>query len=274
MFARDDLIRDAQAMEPLPASSAQLSKILSRDDWTLEEVAKTAALDQALTGRLMRYANSAASGAQQTITSVGPAVMRMGPGMVLSIAMGQGLQGQLTTSLPAYGMDEGELWHHSVATALAVETMRKAGLKPPPGTFVAALVHDVGKLMIGRKLRIMGITLTAGNPGESWVADEAQQLGIDHAELAGTITRAWELPAGIPEAVEHHHQAHRLEAGPVRTMAHFVAAADRVAHALDDNGESSWDPVATAHLGLAPADQEKIRNATRTLLEHVLQLYN
>ena len=230
-------------------------------------------LIQALTGRLMHYANSAASGAQQEITSVGTAVMRMGPGMVLSIAMGQGLQGQLTTSLPAYGMDEGELWHHSVATALAVETMRKAGLKPPPGTFVAALVHDVGKLMIGRKLRIMGITLTAGNPGESWVADEAQQLGIDHAELAGTITRAWELPAGIPEAVEHHHQAHRLEAGPVRTMAHFIAAADRVAHALDDNGESSWDPVATAHLGLAPADQEKIRKATQTLLEHVLQLY-
>lgn len=272
MFARDDLIREAQAMEPLPASSTRLTKILSEEDWSLEEVARTASLDEALSGRLLRAANSAMSGTQHPITSVGTAVMRMGPGMVLSVAMGQGLQGPLKTSLPAYGMDEGELWRHSIGAALAIEVMRKGGLKPPPGTFVAALVHDVGKLVIGRKLKSMGITLTPGNPDDPWVQDEAEQLGIDHAELGGSIARTWELPGGIPDAVDHHHCAHLLDPGPVKTMAQFVAAADAVSHSLEHDGPF-WNPMIQTHLGLKPDGQENVRAATRTLLEQVLKLY-
>ena len=273
MFAREDLIQEAQSLEPLPASSARLSKILSNEDWTLDEVAKTAALDQALTGRLLRCANSAASGAKQPITSVGAAVMRMGPGMALSIAMGEGLRGTLQTDLPAYGMDEGALWRHSVATALAVEAMRKAGLKPPPGTFIAALVHDVGKLVIGRKLKSSGIRLTFGDSDEAWTKDESEQLGIDHGELGGSIARSWELPVGIPEAVENHHYAHLLEPGPAKTMVQFVAAADAIAHALDEDG-SFWNPMTTTHLGLSQKDQEEVGKATGELLESVMQLYN
>lgn len=272
MFAREDLIRDAEALEPLPASSTRLAKILSREDWTLKEVAETAALDQALTGKILRWANSAASGAKTAITSVGNAVMRMGPGMVLSIATGQGLQKRMKSALPAYDLAEGALWRHSVASALAVEVMRKGGLQPPPGCFVAALVHDVGKLVIGRRLSGMGIKLRPRDPDDPWVRDEAEQLGIDHAELGGSIARAWELPGEIPEAVDHHHCAHLLEPGPAKTLAQFVAAADAVAHSLDHDGPF-WNPMITTQLKLKPEDQEKLRSATRGMLDQVLQLY-
>jgi len=120
-------------------------------------VAKTVALDQALTGRILRYANSAAGGSQKSVMEVGVAVMRMGPGMVLSIALGDGLN--------------------------------KNGLKGPDGTFTAALVHDVGKLVIGRKLHSMGIVLKSENPEEPWV-DESKQLGIDHGELGESVVRS------------------------------------------------------------------------------------
>jgi len=264
MFAREDLLREAQSLDPLPASSAQLSRILSREDWSLDEVAKTATLDQALTGRLLRAANSAASGSQHQITSVGTAVMRLGPTLVMSVAMGQGIQSQMK--------DEEALWRHSVATALATEVMRKLGLTPPPGTFIAALVHDVGKLVIRRKLKNSGITLTSSNPDEPWV-DETEQLGIDHAELGGNIARSWELPEGIPEAVDHHHCSHLLADGPAKKMAQFVAAADAIAHAID-NEDPFWNPMITTHLGIGPEDQEKIRVATGKLVAQVMELYS
>jgi len=263
MFARDDLIREAQSLDPLPASSAQLARILTREDWSLDEVAKTAALDQALTGRLLRAANSAASGSQHQITSVGNAVMRLGPSVVMSLALGQGIQSQMK--------DEEVLWRHSVGTALATEVMRKVGLNPPPGTFIAALVHDVGKLVIRRKLKRSGITLTCSNPDQPW-QDESDQLGIDHAELGGNIARTWELPEGIPEAVDHHHCSHLLEDGPIKRMAQFVAAADAITHALDRE-EPFWNPMITTHLGIKPDDQEKIRVATGKVLAQVMELY-
>lgn len=263
MFARDDLIREARSLDPLPASSARLSQILSQEDWSLDEVAKIASLDQALTGRLLRAANSASSGSQTPITSVGQAVMRLGPSIVLPVALGQGVHSQMK--------DEEGLWRHSVGTALATEVMRRAGLKPPAGTFIAALVHDVGKLVLRRKLKRSGITLTCQFQDEPW-RDESDQLGIDHAELGGTIARTWELPGGIPEAVHHHHHPHLLEEGPTREMAQFVAAADAIAHTLDSE-EPVWNPVITTNFGLGAEDQEKIRAATAKVLAQVMKLY-
>ena len=49
----------------------------------------------AAAGRLLRAANSAASGSQTQITSVGNAVMRLGPSMVMSVALGHGVRSQM-----------------------------------------------------------------------------------------------------------------------------------------------------------------------------------
>lgn len=268
MFARDDLIREALAMEPLPASSARLTQILGREDWGLDEVAKTVALDQALTGRVLRYANSAANAGHKKITEVGPAVMRMGPGMVLSIALGDGLKSTVDASNPA----EAALWQHSVASALAIVAMQKCGRRGPNGSFTAALLHDVGKLVIGRKLRRIGMRLKSNNPDEPWV-DEAEQLGIDHGELGASIVRSWELPEEIVDAVQYHHAPHKLDEGPSRETARFVAAADAIAHKLDDD-EPFFHPLIATNLELPPDGQDRIRNTTRTLVEGVMKLYS
>ena len=129
------------------------------------------------------------------------------------------------------------------------------------------------RVLIGRKLKSSGIRLTSGDCGEAWVQDESEQLGIDHGELGGSIARSWELPEGIPKAVENHHYAHLLEPGPAKTMAHFVGAADAIAHALDEDG-SFWNPMTRTQLGLSREDQEEVGKATGELLESVLQLYD
>jgi HD-like signal output (HDOD) protein len=269
MFSREELLQEAAGLDPLPAASAEIAKILSNEDWSLDELAKPAMLDPALTGRLLQHANSASSGAAQEITSVKQAMMRLGPSMVMSIALGHGLEGRMSAVLEAYDLEEGELWEHSVAAALSVEVLHRAGVKTPPGTFIAALIHDIGKLVIARKLKSAGIRIARGEGDEAWVEDEADQLGIDHAELGGCIARAWELPGGIPEAVENHHRAHALEPGPTRTMAYVVAAADAIADSVEA-GRFVWSPRTQAQLGLTPEHQEKVFEATEKLLDRVL----
>ena len=263
MFARDDLIQEAQSLDPLPASSARLSQVFAKEDWALDEVAKIAALDEALTGRLLRAANSTSSGSQASITSVGNAVMRLGPSVVMSVSLGAGLKAQMS--------GEEELWLHSVSTALCTEVMRKAGLNVPPGTFIAALVHDVGKLVIRRKLKSLGITLTPANPDEPWI-DEAEQLEIDHAELGASIAQSWKLPDGVPQAVHFHHLPHLVENPTVKQMAEIVAAADEVAHSLDRD-QTFYSATIASRLGVRPNDQERIQAATRKVVGQVMQVY-
>ncbi len=271
MFTRDELIREALELDPLPASSTRLSQIFASEDWSLQDVAKTAALDQVLTGTLLRYVNSAASGSAQKITQVSQAVMRMGPGLVMSVALGQSVSGPMKSDLPAYGMEEGDLFRHSIASAIAIENMRRLGLKPPPGCFIAALVHDVGKLVVGRKLATMGIKISKDDCARTI---ETEQLGIDHAELGSAIAAAWELPEGVPEAVGGHHAPQEIEDLETRKVATFVAAADEVAHSIDKTEEEvGMNPVATTRFELPADAQAKLRETTREMLDGVMQLY-
>jgi len=119
----------------------------------------------------------------------------------------------------------------------------------------------------------MGIKLTSGESEESWVQDEAEQLGIDHAELGGKIALFWELPGAIPDAIGHHHCPHLLDNETGRRMAQYISAADEIAHALDHD-EPLWNPMLATQLKLPPEDQEKARVMTRTFLKQVEQTYS
>ncbi|MBM3838848.1 MAG: HDOD domain-containing protein [Verrucomicrobia bacterium] len=55
----DDLIDRAEALEPLPASTARLVSLINNPDCDVDEISKVIAFDQALTLKLLRDANSA-----------------------------------------------------------------------------------------------------------------------------------------------------------------------------------------------------------------------
>lgn len=274
MQATADLIREAESMEPLPASCARLAKIFAQDDWRIEDIVSTFGLDPALTGRLLQLANSAVGGARQPISSVGAAVSRLGSGSVLSLAMSSAMHAHMAAELPAYGMPEGALWTHSIGCALAVEAMRLVGLHPPAEAFVAGLVHDVGKLVIGRRLRgDDAFVFAQGQSDLAALQEEARQLGIDHARLGSMVARCWELPGGIPEAVAFHHSPLDLGEGPVRVLADYVSVSDAIAHAAQEDHPVQADPGACQRIGASPESLQAASEKTRLLQEEVARLY-
>src|SRR5689334_25337896 len=54
------LVKAAHGLDPLPATVARLASLVVRPDWSLNEAAHLVEFDPALTGRLLRLANSAA----------------------------------------------------------------------------------------------------------------------------------------------------------------------------------------------------------------------
>jgi putative nucleotidyltransferase with HDIG domain len=108
-----------------------------------------------------------------------------------------------------YDLGKGELWRHSVAcTLLSKILLKMIGRDDNPLFFTAALIHDVGKIVLSRfvkedYLRIMDMVR---NDGCSFVEAEKRVVGIDHAELGGRILQQWRFPDHLIEAVKYHHQ--------------------------------------------------------------------
>ncbi len=116
-------------------------------------------------------------------------------------------------SIPGYDLPGGELWRHSIAVSVAAEILVKAlNISNADEVFTAALLHDVGKLVLGsfvkkdlKQIETMvtkGITLDVA---------ESMVLGTNHAEVGGQILHKWSFPAELVNAVQWHHDPESCE---------------------------------------------------------------
>lgn len=263
-----DLISQASSMEPLPASATQLVGILSQEDWDLDDVLPVVGLDQGLTGKLLSVANSASSGAQDPVVNVDQAVVRLGAGQVLALAVGTGIRPRTQEELPAYGLGEGELWEHSVAASIVADGLRGyTERRIPLEASTAALLHDIGKLVLARHLDeglLHYIHLARQESGLSEQRAEQEILGVDHAELGGLIAQHWQLPPLIVEGISYHHSPTGAYFDHAEsTIAHAVHVANVTAHFITE--EEGALPANTAELaaskirlGLSKRDYEAL----------------
>lgn len=227
------LVVEATCLAPLPRSTLPLVSIFSRDDWTPEEVIDVVRHDPVLTGKVLGFANSALSGAQSSIRSVEEAVRRIGPRAVVGIAIASGAKGYLFRALPQLGIEEGELWRHSVCSLVAAELAAPLLRIPYSSVAVtAALLHDVGKVVVARFLdreTVSYLQMARIDGRQSAHAAEMEILGVTHGELGALIATHWGLPEDIARTIQYHHDLenvphqHRRDVCLVQ-LAHTVAA--------------------------------------------------
>lgn len=254
------LVREASRLEPLPQAAIQLVAIFGRENWEAEEVIEVVRLDPVLTGKVLGAANSSASGARSKILQVEDAVRRIGPRAVVGLAIAAGARQRMSQALPQLGLGEGELWRHSVAALLAAELASPHfGLRFSSAAATAALLHDLGKVLLARFLdpeTLDYLRLACLEGGHSLHKAELEVLSISHGELGALIAANWGLPDEIVNAVRHHHDL--LEAPPAhRHDAALVRLADSIAKEVaplripgqDDLGERA---LALEILGLQP----------------------
>ena len=202
-------IQEIEDLHPMSPSVAQLASALAEEDVGLNEVVRLIELDGALTANVLRLANSAWSGSTEPIHTVQQAAVRVGANRILQLVVACELSGLMQEPCEGYELGEWELWRHSIATALAAELLSKMASEQVPGlTFTAALIHDIGKLLLTRYLvpeAVAGIRGLMESDGTLYIDAERQVLGTDHAEVGGEVARHWCFPDALVEAIERHH---------------------------------------------------------------------
>jgi putative nucleotidyltransferase with HDIG domain len=115
--------------------------------------------------------------------------------------------------------------HALAAQQAADEIGRAIGWEDRDELAVAALLHDVGRLVIANLHPGDRSSFdVVAKPPEVRLREERDRLGIDHALVGGVLARRWNLPQRIAVAIERHH------ADDAENLAALVGTADMVAH--------------------------------------------
>jgi HD-like signal output (HDOD) protein len=277
----DELIRHANELEPLPASATRLAALLSEPDWDLPNIVAVIELDATLTARLLRVANSVSSGSTRPITTTREAALRMGAATVAAIATGIGVRQRMLRSVPAYAAREDSLWRHSIACALAVQGMaRHCKIAPPAEAFTAALLHDVGKLLLCQTLsaNLIGLLRSTRDTGRSELEAEWEVLEVTHPELGGMVVQQWRLPPGIVQAVALHHAPLSTVKREHLATCRAVQLADWVAKAIGASIDGvvpkpeQIDPI-RAEIGVSEKQFSALAEEVSAHLESTLAIY-
>jgi putative nucleotidyltransferase with HDIG domain len=114
---------------------------------------------------------------------------------------------------------------HARATQAAVSYLRRElGLGPRPELRTAALLHDVGKLVLLRAYDRYDPIWNMRAPPDVRLALERAELGMDHALVGGVLARRLGLADALARTIEQHH------ADDAAGGAAIVRLADMLAH--------------------------------------------
>ena len=237
MIDLDSLVRDTKELAPLSPSATRLIGLFADEDWSIEAVVEAASLDGPLLAKILRAANSAAHASANPVSELSEAAMRIGGGAIVGLAAASAVKSCLAEPRSQRGeQEEQSLWRHSVGTALATELLPLiGGVRVRGETYTAALLHDVGRVVLSRHVdqRTMVLLDRAVDEGAIEILEaEHEILGADHAELSAIIAEHWGLPAVIIESLRFHHTPERATTASVETICHAIKLADAAARAI------------------------------------------
>jgi putative nucleotidyltransferase with HDIG domain len=230
MQAIDDYINKVRFLPPAPRVVPELMRLLKQSDVDSSKVVKLISFDPSLTANVLRICNSAYFSGATPTSDLQEAVIRLGFQQVYQLvtaAMGARV---LAAPQAGYGMDEGELWKHSVAVAVTAQLMARKLGDDETVVFTAALLHDIGKIILAQAMESVYSKLVRETEinQQSLLDAEKKLLGVQHAEVGARLLERWKFPPNIVSAVWFHHTP--KGAGRNQRLASYIYLADMIAH--------------------------------------------
>ncbi len=273
-----EIVSHAEELDPLPPTAARLAQVIANEKSTIKEITEVVQYDQALAAEVLRMANSIFSASNRKIGSIRDAIIRLGSGRILELIVSRRVKGVMKQPLALYGYNEDDLWRHSVASAIAAENLSRYAKVDISGvSFTAALLHDIGKLLMVRVFpenTMQKILDCMEDRQVSWAMAEKEIFGYSHADVGAYIAKLWELPDNIEKAIRYHNTVN----GDIDSVTDSVRVANVVARTIGQGvgleGMSiSIDSDITERLVLSREGIEKLCADTALKLEEVLAMY-
>ena len=202
----DKFVATKKAKLPVFNSTAlRIQKEIAKEEPDGRLIEKLIVSDQSLTGEVLRVSNSSFYKGLSQVATVRDAIIRLGIKEVSNIVTLITLQHNFQSKVPTVHKIMGKLWRHSVGCAIGASWLAKeTGFQTiSHETFIAGLLHDVGKLFILKAIDDMKTTGEIENSPSDTVMDEVMQNL--HADQGYSLLKHWNLPEKYCQVARDHH---------------------------------------------------------------------
>ncbi len=228
--------------EQLPSPKGVALAVLAlskRDDVTLGEIALTVQTDPALSGRLIKLANSASQGSRPVV-SIQEAVARQGVPAVCQLALGFSLLEQYRDG-GCNAFDYPRYWSHSLLMGLTMQALAaRVRVGDSNELFICGLLAQIGQLALATKYPQKYDAVLAAwqtDPAQPLAAHERTNLDTDHIELGTSMMADWGIPAVFIQPVALYEEPNHASPPQASRTKHLIVML-RLAHLLADIGLS------------------------------------
>jgi putative nucleotidyltransferase with HDIG domain len=205
------LVGSMQDLPSLPKTYSQLREALSDPEVSVERIVKIVESDVAITAKILQLVNSAFFGITRDVTQIKTAVSYLGLNILQNLVLSAEVFRAFQPKKPIPGFNVEEFHQHSQMTArIAAKLPVKHEM--PGGVVIAALLHDVGKLVIAERSPDHFARALSGVKMDHKPLHviEEELIGVSHAEVGAYLLSLWGLPYPVVEAVAHHHHPERV----------------------------------------------------------------
>ncbi|CBL46635.1 Conserved hypothetical protein [gamma proteobacterium HdN1] len=168
----------------------------------IDSIAKKIRLDQALSAKVLRMANSARYGAGRKVASIDSAIVTLGFDAVRTLVVASGVTGAFK-KVPH--LDMMAYWRETFLVANISKSIAKHAGMDGEAAFTCGLMHSVGMvLMYLSDAENMHRIETLVKNGANRVELERSQFGYDYAEVGAELAKRWNFPDNITHAIGQH----------------------------------------------------------------------
>ncbi len=216
---------------PCPELLTRLQQLMSEAEPDLNEVARIASSDVAMSATLLRCANSPVYSVGQPVQTIGQAMNRLGLDETATIVTRFLVQRAIRVNHPALQ----RFWECSAKRAVAMSFMaeRLPGMSVDVAHTYGLFCH-VGLPVMVQSVKGYASTMVeaAARIDRSYVATENANHRTDHAVVGGLVARVWRLSPAVAAAIRLHHDLDALGEERIDPDVHTLMAVGLLAEFL------------------------------------------
>lgn len=204
----------------MPGVFEKISKMIEGSESAAADIAGVISSDQALSAKVLRLVNSAFYGFPGRISNVTHALIILG----FDVVKGLILSTSVFDMMLARGLFG--LWEHSFGCAVTAGVVaRKIEHPDPEEVSVAALLHDLGKVIIRIEAPDQALLIEEAVRKKDVSVYEAEEeiLGFNHTTVGRWLSKKWNLPSSLADPITYHHSPWLAKAAPRQTAVVHVA---------------------------------------------------
>ncbi|OIQ96214.1 HDOD domain protein [mine drainage metagenome] len=258
---------DSVGIPACPRILLDLSAETRKADPDFKKIEALVARDTGLLATLFKTVNSPFYGLRSKISTVRQALQILGVSMLSRTVTGIVLKNTLAGKSQA---DMEQFWESSAKTAMVAAYIAKQipGMSKDEA-YTYGMFQNCGVPILLQRFPEYRNTLgVAGGSAERKYTDiEDEAHGTDHATMGYLLTRSWNLPDELSQAIRYHHEYPMLSDPqsrmtlPSKNLLAIGLVAEHALHARAGADSPEWakgGQYALAHLGLAADELDEI----------------